>query len=88
MTKPTWVDPVTDEHLRGIGRVVVEWSRTERVIMDSLWEIPTGHSFSNAGEEASISLALVTGLEPRTSIGILKAVFHARHPDNRKDLIS
>ena len=72
----TWTDPVTDEHLRGIGRVIVEWSRTERIIMDSLWEIGTGHSFALAGEEAMISLALVTGMETRTALGIPKAVFH------------
>ena len=81
-----WVDPVTDDHLRAIGRVVVQWSRTERVIMDSLWEIATGHSFEKSGSDAIISLALVTGLEPRTSLGILKAVFHSRHPNKSENL--
>jgi hypothetical protein len=53
---------------------------TERVIMDSVWEIATGQSFDALGMDASISLALVTGMEPRTALGILKAVFRARHP--------
>ena len=34
-----YVDPITDEHLRGIGRVITRWAMTERVVMDSLWEI-------------------------------------------------
>ena len=83
-TETEWVDPVTDDHLRAIGRVMVEWSRTERVIMDSLWELATGQSFDTLGAAASISLAPVTGMEPRVSLGILKAVFHARLRSRRR----
>src|SRR5262249_22796787 len=32
------------------------------------------------GHDVSISLALVTGMEARVKLGILKAVFRARHP--------
>ncbi len=51
-TETEWVDPVTDDHLRAIGRVMVEWSRTERVIMDSLWELATGQSFDRGCQVA------------------------------------
>lgn len=71
--------PVTEAHVLAIGRVVVRWGMTERVIMDSLWEVATGQSFENMPEEASISLALVTGMEARVALGILKAAFRARH---------
>ena len=67
-----WIEPVTEDHLREIGRVIVEWSRAEIIIMDALWEIATGRSFDEAGPDVHISL---------TSLGILKAVFHARHPE-------
>jgi hypothetical protein len=77
---PKYDDPVTDAHLLGIGRIVMRWAITERVVMDSLWEIATGHSFEQLGAEASISLALVTGMDARVMLGLLKAVFRARHP--------
>jgi hypothetical protein len=71
MVDSEYVDPVTDDHLRGIGRVIMRWSITERVVMDSLWEIATGQSFDALGKDASISLALVTGMDVRVALGIL-----------------
>ncbi|HME27726.1 MAG TPA: hypothetical protein VKI44_41455 [Acetobacteraceae bacterium] len=79
-TPPKFVDPITDAHLTGIGRVITAWARTERVVMDSLWEIATGRSFDEWGDDASISLAFVTGMDVRVAIGILKSVFAARRP--------
>jgi hypothetical protein len=80
MAKTVYVDPVTDEHLRGIGRIIVRWALTERLLMDLVWEVATGQSFEAVGEAAAISLALVTGMDTRVKLGILKAVFRARHP--------
>jgi hypothetical protein len=84
MTEETPDGPVTKEHMEAIGRVIVRWAMTERVISDSLWEISTGHSFESL-PDTSISLALVTGMESRTALGILKAVFRARHPADADD---
>jgi hypothetical protein len=78
--EPVYVDPITDEHLRAIGRIIVRWGLTERLLMDLVWEVATGQSFEALGEEAPISLALVTGMDARVKLGILKAVFRARHP--------
>jgi hypothetical protein len=80
--RTAYVDPITDDHLRGIGRIITRRAMTERVVMDSLWEIATGHSFDQLGSEVSISLALVTGMDIRVMLGLLKAVFRARHPND------
>jgi hypothetical protein len=86
MTTSEWVDPVTDAHLLGIGRVVRIWAVAERVLMDSLWETATGHSLSNLQADTGLSLALVAGMDARVMIGLLKAVFRARHPKEADDL--
>jgi hypothetical protein len=83
MTKDDdYVDPVTEEHFTAIGRIIVRWAITERLLMELVWEIATGQSFDALGQDASISLALVTGMDARVKLGILKAVFRARHPDD------
>ena len=58
----------------------------ERVIMDSLREIATGQSFDALEGDVSISPALVTGMDARVMLGILKAVFRARHPQDADEL--
>jgi len=80
--KDDYVDPVTEEHLTAIGRIIVRWSITERLLMDLVWEIGTGQSSDALGHDTPISLALVTGMDARVKLGILKAVFRARHPDD------
>jgi hypothetical protein len=42
MAKPVHTDPVTDEHLRAIRRIIVRWGLTERLLMDLVWEVATG----------------------------------------------
>jgi hypothetical protein len=79
-------EPITDEHLIGIGRIITRWSMAERVIMDSLREIATGQSFDALEGDVSISPALVTGMDARVMLGILKAVFRARHPQDADEL--
>jgi len=55
--------------------------------MDSLWEVATGHSFGPTyGPEVGVSLALVTGMSTRVAMGILRAVFRARHPSGGNEL--
>jgi len=69
---------ISAEHYEWIGRVIVTWAVIEKYIGDMLWEVATGHSFSEMTPDASISLAFVAGMDPRTVIGMLKAVVRAR----------
>jgi len=73
---------ITDEHFRGIGLVIAQWGWTERVISDSLWEVATGFSFSSITPAQSLSIALITGMDVRVKMGLIKAVFRARFPKN------
>jgi hypothetical protein len=58
---------------------------TERLVMDSLWEIATGQTFGQ-GEAFLTSISLVTGMDIRVMLGLLKAVFRARHPAHADEL--
>ena len=63
----------------GIGRIIVRWAMTERLLMESVWEVAVGQSLNDVAD-LGISLSLVTGMGARVKLGILQAVFRARHP--------
>jgi hypothetical protein len=75
---------LTEAHLIGIGRIVVEWSATELTLSHLLWEIAAGKRFSGILSNVSewqASISSMVGMDARVTMGILRAVFHARHPD-------
>ena len=73
-------EPLTEAHLIGISRIIVRWAMTERLLMDAVWEIAIGQSFNDVAD-LGVSLSLVTGMDVRVKLGILRAVLHARHPE-------
>ncbi|GEM_PF-3778954 len=77
---------LSDEHLKGIGLVIGTWSYAEGIIRHSLWEVATGHSFAELDREKGVSLALITGMDVRVALGILKAVFRAKFPQSADQL--
>jgi hypothetical protein len=44
---------ITDAHLIGIGRIIVEWSATELVLSHLLWEIAVGRHFGEISSNRS-----------------------------------
>lgn len=81
MDKLPLQETLTDEHLKAIALVIAQWNYMEGIIKHALYEVATGISISTMTDTDGIALGLVTGMDVKTQIGILKAVFRARHKE-------
>lgn len=73
---------LSNEHRIALSYVITNWALAERVVADSLWEVATGHSFSELTAEKSLSLSFIAGMDSRTALGLLQSSFRARYPND------
>lgn len=67
----------SDEFLKGMGLVVLQWARAEHAVEWSLAELAHGSPIRQANEAGFIRL-LLNNMEARTTAGLLKVIFRAR----------
>jgi len=73
----------SDEFLKAMALVILEWSRTEHVFEWALAELAYGKPIS--GVEAPQIRAIVTGMDVRTCAGLVRTLFRAAWADDSKE---
>lgn len=72
---------VSDRHLVGIGLIVAEWAQVEQLLKVALCNLIAN---DQAGYTQTPVLYVVTGMEARTTIGLLRTLARIRIPSKEQ----